>query len=285
VIASGLDAVLPLLACPHCAGPLTLQGPGVVGCEPGHRFDLARQGYLSLLGNRSRTDTGDSADMVEARAAFLGAGHYRPIADAIAAGVTQGPMLEIGAGTGYYLGIALDRLRDNGSEQCLVDRGLALDASRYAARRAAADPRIGSIVADAWSRLPIRDGVASTVLSVFAPRDPAEIARVLAPTGRLIVVTPEPDHLAEIRSAVGLLGVDPGKPGRLDEAFDGHLRSVDRAQVRSGMQLTRGDITALVRMGPAARHVSPERLQASVTELAEITTVTMAVTVSVFAAG
>ncbi len=123
------------------------------------------------------------------------------------------------------------------------------------------------------------------MLSVFAPRDPAEIARVLAPTGRLIVVTPEPDHLAEIRSAVGLLGVDPGKPGRLDEAFDGHLRSVDRAQVRSGMQLTRGDITALVRMGPAARHVSPERLQASVTELAEITTVTMAVTVSVFAAG
>ena len=115
MIASGLDAVLPLLACPHCAGPLTLQGPGVVGCEPGHRFDLARQGYLSLLGNRSRTDTGDSADMVEARAAFLGAGHYRPIADAIAAGVTQGPVLEIGAGTGYYLATALDGLRDNGS--------------------------------------------------------------------------------------------------------------------------------------------------------------------------
>ena len=105
---------------------------------------------------------------------------------------------------------------------------------------------------------------------------------MLAPTGRLIVVTPEPDHLAEIRSAVGLLSVDPGKPSRLDGAFDGHLRPVDRLQVRTRMRLTRRDIDALVRMGPAARHVSPEQLQASVTELPEITAVTMAVTVSVF---
>ena len=113
---SGLDAVLPLLACPHCPQPLTRQGAGVVGCETGHRFDMARQGYLSLLGSRSRTDTGDSADMVEARAEFLGAGHYRPIADAIARqGLTRGPVLEIGAGTGYYLAIALDGLRANGS--------------------------------------------------------------------------------------------------------------------------------------------------------------------------
>ena len=84
---------------------------------------------------------------------------------------------------------------------------------------------------------------------------------MLVPTGRLIVVTPEPDHLGEIRSAVGLLGVDAGKPGRLDEAFDGLLRPTDRLQVRAGMPLTRKDVAALVRMGPAARHVSPEQLQ------------------------
>ena len=143
--ASGLDAVLPLLACPHCTEPLTRPGPGVVGCGNGHRFDLARQGYLSLLGKGSRTDTGDTADMVEARLAFLGAGHYLPIADRIASEVTAGPVVEIGAGTGYYLGIALGRLRCRGAGQAV---GIALDASRYAARRAvAADPAIGSIVA------------------------------------------------------------------------------------------------------------------------------------------
>ena len=280
---AGLDAVLPLLACPHCARSLNRQAGGVGGCVDGHRFDISRQGYLSQQGKGSRTDTGDSADMVQARVAFLGAGHYRPIADEIAARVIDGPVLEIGAGTGYYLGGALDGMLDNGSAADLAV-GIALDASRFAARRAAADPRVGSIVADAWSRLPLLDGAVSTVLSIFAPRDPAEIARVLAPDGRLIVVTPEPGHLAEIRSAVGLLEVDPGKSGRLDDAFAGLLQPIDRRQVHAGMLLSRSDIAALVRMGPAARHISPEQLQMSVSELAEITTVTMSVTVSIFAA-
>ncbi len=174
----GLDGVLPLLACPHCSAGLRRDG-GVVGCGSGHRFDLARQGYLSLLGTAARTDTGDTAEMVAARAAFLGEGHYRPIAEAVADRVGGGPVLEIGAGTGYYLGAAIDRLAAAVGPDAV---GLALDSSRYAARRAAsAHARIGSIVADAWSRLPIRDGAIGSVLSVFAPRDPAEIARVLAP--------------------------------------------------------------------------------------------------------
>jgi 23S rRNA (guanine745-N1)-methyltransferase len=280
VIATGLDAVLPLLACPHCARPVTRQQAGTIGCGNGHRFDIARQGYLSLLGKGSRTDTGDSADMVEARSAFLGAGHYEFIAAEIASRVTAGPVLEIGAGTGYYLGMAVQRLRDNGSGGAV---GLALDASRYAARRAAAQDGIGSVVADAWARLPVLDGVVPTVLSVFAPRDPAEITRVLAPGGRLIVVTPMPDHLAELRSALGLLVVDAGKPERLLAAFDGLLRPVERAEVRTGMMLTRDDLSALVRMGPSARHISLDRLADDIAALPGRTAVTAAVTVSVLA--
>ena len=281
---SGLDGVLPLLACPHCSSVLHRVDDGVLGCAQGHRFDIARRGYLSLLGKGSRTDTGDSAEMVAARATFLGAGHYRPVAEAIAGRVAAGPVLEIGAGTGYYLGVGLDRLGAVGPAAATV--GLALDASRYAARRAAtAHPRIGSIVADAWSRLPVRDGVVGSVLSVFAPRDPAEISRVLGPGGRAVIVTPEPEHLAEIRSAVGLLAVDPGKPDRLAEAFAGRLSAVDRVRVRREMRLTRADIDALVRMGPAARHLQPDRRRLAVERLAELTTVTLAVTISVLEAG
>lgn len=276
---SGLDGVLPLLACPHCSAVVTRLG-GVAGCANGHRFDIARQGYLSLLGKGSRTDTGDSAEMVAARTAFLGAGHYRPLAVAIATEVPAGPVLEIGAGTGYYLAAAVDRLLGNSSGPDI--RGIALDASRYAARRAAsANPAIGSIVADAWSRLPVRDAVVGAVLSVFAPRDPDEIARVLTPAGRLVVAIPEPDHLAELRSVLGLLVVDPGKVDRLADAFAGRLLPVRRIDVRRQLRLSREDVDALVRMGPSARHIPPDRLRAAVAELPEITEVTLAVTVSV----
>jgi 23S rRNA (guanine745-N1)-methyltransferase len=278
---SGLDGVLPLLACPHCSQGMT-RLDGVVGCPAGHRFDVARQGHLSLLGSRSRTDTGDSADMVAARGDFLGAGHYRPLADAIARRATAGPVLEIGAGTGYYLAAVLQRLA---ADPAADARGLAIDASRYAARRAVgADPAIGSIVADAWSRLPVRDPVGGTVLSVFAPRDPGEIVRVLAPGGRVVVATPEPDHLAEIRTDLGLLTVDPGKVERLADSFDGRLRLVGRDEVRQLMPLSRSDVDALVRMGPSARHLAADRLAESVAALPVPTFVTLAVSVSVFAA-
>ena len=270
----GLDAVLPLLACPLCARSLSRMGD-VVGCGSGHRFDVARQGYLTLLGPRSRTDTGDSADMVTARQQFLDAGHFEPMTRAIREVAGDGPVLDLGAGTGHHLRAVL---------QGHPDRvGLAIDTSRYAARRAArAHPRAGSVVADAWSRLPVRDGCVGTLLSVFAPRDPAEIARILRPAGRAVVVTPTPGHLAELRPVSGLLAVDPDKAGRLRDAFAGPLTPGPVTEVRQAMRLSRDDVDRLIRMGPSAYHVSDDRRRAAVAGLAEMTEVTLASTVSVF---
>lgn len=308
---AGLPAVLPLLVCPHCTRGLEWTAPGIAGCSAGHRFDVARRGYLPLLAAKSRTDTGDSADMVAARVDFLDAAHYLPIADAVAAHAVAGPVLDIGAGTGYYLAAALRRLdrfargesgqpgpglwepgpKDPGQPEpgskdpgLHGDRsvGVALDASRYSAgRSASAHPGIGSVLADAWSRLPVRSGVFSTVLSVFAPRDPAEITRVLAPEGRLVVVTPEPDHLSEIRGQLGLLVVDPGKSDRLDVAFAGLLSAADRIGLRRQLALSPKDVHALVRMGPSARHLRPDHLERAISGLSPQTTVTMSVTISV----
>ncbi len=283
-----MTSALPLLACAQCAGELVrIDGAGdasvhlrVIGCSSGHRFDVARQGYVSLLRKGSRTDTGDSADMVTARLAFLGAGHYRPIAEAVADLAGDGPVLDLGGGTGYYLGGVLHRLGSPRPAPAPI--GVAVDASRFAARRAAsAHPGIGSIVADAWSALPVRDAVIGTVLSVFAPRDAAEIDRVLTPAGRLVAVTPEPDHLAEIRSHIALLDVEPGKSERLAAAFEGRLSVVDRVEVRTVLHLTRPDVSNLVRMGPTARHLDPDALARTVAGLDATTSLTLAVTISV----
>jgi 23S rRNA (guanine745-N1)-methyltransferase len=276
---TGLDGVLPLLACPHCGSQLD-RVAAAVGCQSGHRFDIAKQGYLSLLSKVARTDTGDSPEMVAARQEFLSTGHYQPIRQAVATAAGNGPVLEIGAGTGYYLAGMLESEAERSGGQDAV--GVALDASRYAARRAATvHPRIGSVVADAWSRLPIRDEEMGTVLSVFAPRNPDEIHRVLRRGGRLIAVTPEPAHLAELREPLGLLIVDPGKPERLATALAGRLDPVERVAVEREMRLSRRDIVKLVQMGPSARHLQPSQLAAAVDALADTSTVTLAVTVSV----
>lgn len=249
-----LSDVLPLLRCPHCAGPLD-DRDGAVRCPSGHSFDVARQGYLSLLPPGGGTSTADGAAMVQAREQFLGAGHYdavsEAVSDAVATAVGSGPVVDVGAGTGHHLARVLDRVGGP---------GLALDLSKHAARRAArAHPRIGSVVADAWRALPVRDGTAGAVLSVFAPRSPAEAARVLVPGGRLVLATPTTDHLRELVAAHGLVTVDPDKQDRLDRQLAG-WRLVAREPVHRTLALSGADVRAAVAMGPSAHHVDPAAL-------------------------
>ena len=275
-----LDDVLHLLACPHCGAPLALAS-GSAACAKGHSFDVARQGYLSLL--PGRRGSADSTEMVAAREAFLGAGHFEPLAGALADAAERalatrdepGCVVDLGAGTGWYLARVLERLPGR--------PGLALDLSKHALRRAArAHPRIGAVACDAWRRLPLQDGVAALVLSVFAPRDGAEIARVLRPGGALVVVTPTGRHLDRLVSALGLLTVDERKQERLDAKLDPHLELEHRAGRDWSLALGAADVANAVAMGPSAHHVDRSELEARITALPEPLDVTASVTIGVY---
>jgi 23S rRNA (guanine745-N1)-methyltransferase len=271
-------AVAPFLRCPVCAGPLR-PGDGCVRCDRGHAFDIARQGYVSLTSGRGGAGTGDSAAMVMARERFLGGGHYRPLADAIAglaARLAPGLVLDLAGGTGYYLARVLGALP--------ARYGACVDLSAPALRRAArAHPRAAALGADAWQRLPLADGSAALVLSVFGPRNAAEIRRVLAPGGAVIVVAPGPGHQRELRGPLGLIGIDERKSERLADAFAGYA-SAGVTAVRYQLRLSRADLTDLVAMGPSARHIAPDALADRVAALPDPVTVTVDVEVRTYRA-
>jgi 23S rRNA (guanine745-N1)-methyltransferase len=219
--------------------------------------------------------------MVGARTVFLGSGHYAPIRDALilaAAGLREHDLVvEVGAGTGYYLAGVLGTAADR--------RGIALDVSRYAARRAAkVDPRIGSVVCDAWQELPLLDDSAQLMLNVFAPRNAAEMARVLEPGGTLLVVTPNQHHLAELVGVLGLVKVDEDKDRRLQESLAGKFEQTGSQVVEETMRLDRTAIEQLVLMTPSARHVSHRELAARIAVLPEPAMVTLSVTLSTWRA-
>ena len=253
-----LAEIVALLACPHCGRAMWLDDR-TVRCPGGHAFDVARQGYVNLLPGNARTGTADTAAMVTARRTFLDAGHFAPMSAAVAVAAVvaltpPGAVLEVGAGTGHHLAAVLDALPER--------VGLAVDLSTYAARRAArAHPRIGAIVADAWSRLPVRDGAATLALSIFAPRDGGELARMLTPDGAAIVVTPTPAHLRGLVEALGLLTVDEEKPRRLARALERHL-TLEAAEVhRHALTLDHAAVESIVTMGPSAHHVDAKQLR------------------------
>jgi 23S rRNA (guanine745-N1)-methyltransferase len=272
-----LADVVGYLRCPHCARELEL-ARGSVHCTAGHTFDVARQGYVSLLRGGPRAARGDTTGMVAARDSFLAAGHFDPLAEALAGAAGHvggdGCVVDLGAGTGWQLARVLDTLP--------ARHGVALDVSAPALRRAArAHARIGAVGCDVWGPLPVRDRVAGLVLNVFAPRNGAEMARLLAPRGSLLVMTPTARHLQELVDGLGLLSVDSRKQERLDRELAGHLR-VARAEVREWeMTLSRDDLAAVVAMGPSAVHLDPETLRRRVESLPERMEVSASVTMSV----
>jgi 23S rRNA (guanine745-N1)-methyltransferase len=272
-------AAVAVLACPICGQGLAVD-PAGLRCPAGHAFDRARQGHVTLLPPGGSPHPGDSAAMVADRADFLAAGHYAGITAALAAAVLEPgaprTVLDAGGGTGAHLAGVLDRAPGA--------VGVVLDASRYAARRAArAHPRAMAVVADSWSRWPVRDAAVDRVLVVFAPRNGAETARVLAAGGRLVVVTPAADHLRELVGPLGLLTVDPAKADRLAAALDPHLHAVGTRAHREVLELDRAAVRTLVGMGPHARHLAEDELADRVAGLTEPARVTVAVDVGTWA--
>jgi 23S rRNA (guanine745-N1)-methyltransferase len=274
-----LAAVAAYLRCAVCGDPVRL-GNDQVGCARGHAFNIARQGYVSLVSGRGGPGTADSAAMVMARDRFLGGGHYGPVADAVSALAARcdrggpGLVLDLAGGTGYYLARVLDALGGR--------LGACADLSAPALRRAArAHPRAVALGADAWQPLPLADGAAAVVLSVFGPRNPAEIRRVLSSGGALVVATPGGGHLRELREALGLIGIDERKSERLADAY-GDYAVAAVTPVRYQLHLDHADLTDLVAMGPNARHLDAEVLAARVAALPSPAPVTVDVEVRAY---
>lgn len=272
------STVLSALTCPVCGGALTpdaLPRPCSLRCPLGHSADLARQGYASLLRGRHAT-SGDTPAMVRAREELLGSGHYGPIQEAVAAAVPTSVRLviDLGCGTGAYLAAVLDARPE-------AD-GLGLDLSAAAARRAArAHPRAAIATADLWQALPLASGCTQALLTVFAPRNSAEMWRVLRPGGVAVVVTPRERHLHEIRTDFGMLRINAGKAERLDEQLLG-FSLASRDELDYAVAMTPAELRAEVLMGPSAHHVDPRTLDALLAGRERTTMVTVAVTVSVF---
>lgn len=254
--------------------------------ETGHSYDVAKQGYVTLAAGAGLKHQGDDAAMVTARETYLAMGHFAPFVEAVTGAVqdslesqdaaqqaglnedTAPSLLEVGAGTGYYLAHTLDSIEGA--------RGVGLDISTHAAKHLAkSHERVGAVVADVWERLPLKDDSIHAISVVFAPRNPAEFQRVLTPGGEVIVLTPQSGHLDELREPLGILGVEEGKVERLYAQAEGFLKqAADPVDISFPIVLDKASIAAQVGMSPSARHISPEELAERMASLPQTLTVT-----------
>ncbi len=188
----------PMLRCPVCRQPLTLT-ERTAECENHHSFDRAKSGYLNLLLSQRSGDRqhGDDRTMVRARRAFLDAGYYQPLADAILsflpASLPAGGVMDAGCGEGWYT------VRIGGKYCRPV---LGVDISKEAVNLAAKRGGEAVFAVASVFSLPVTDGSAALIANLFAPLVPEEYFRCLTAGGYLLKVMPGARHLYELKERV-----------------------------------------------------------------------------------
>ena len=193
------------LICPICGSKLNRLDKSLV-CAGHHCFDIARQGYVNLLTVQQKHSLhpGDTREQVLSRRAFLEAGYYATIAEALivtskevmanSKGITTpGELLDVGCGEGYY------------SARLAGALGLHLtgmDISREAVRCAAGKYKNGLWLCASASHIPVADHSCDLLTSLFALTVPEEFKRVLRPEGYFLQVLAAEDHLLGLKSII-----------------------------------------------------------------------------------
>lgn len=186
------------LLCPVCGAELNRLDNRYV-CPRGHSFDIARQGYVNLLTVQQKhsRNPGDTREQVLSRREFLEAGFYAPIAQTLidtakSLGIS-GPVLDVGCGEGYYSA----RLA-----QALGAPLTGLDISKEAVRCAAGKYKGAQWLCATASHIPVADGSAALLTSLFALTAPEEFHRVLEQDGYFFQVLAAQDHLLGLKRII-----------------------------------------------------------------------------------
>ena len=186
------------LICPICGEQLHIRDKSCL-CPNRHSFDIARQGYVNLLTVQQKhsLNPGDTREQVLSRRTFLEAGYYAPILETLIEtarnlGIT-GPILDVGCGEGYYSSRLADAL---GADL------LGLDISKEAVRCAAAKYKNHRWVCATAAHIPVPDGSAKLITSLFALTLPEEFKRILSDDGYYFQVLAAEDHLLGLKSVI-----------------------------------------------------------------------------------
>jgi len=234
-----------LLRCPLCKSGFTAAA-GAFVCQNRHSFDLAREGYANLRvagdAGRHRAATVQrnfgTVRNSSARATSTPWGRPWP---------STSNVLDAGSGTGHHLA----RLTATMTGPVI---GLGLDISKHAVRYAARHwPTLAFAVADLWGEWPVHDAAADLVVSIFAPKNFPEMARVLRHGGRLALAYPGPEHMIELRDRFGLLRQDERSAGRYADMARRLVGPTCVTRLRRRTVLDPATACALILMGPNAR--------------------------------
>ena len=243
------------LICPLCALPLS-ENPQGLACFNCHQFDRAKEGYFNLLPvhHKNSREPGDAKQQLIARRAFLNAGFFLPLVDALKKLISADAMslLDIGCGEGYFTRLL--------HEHCCEADIYGLDISKAGVRLAAKHTQNLTYIVASSHALPLADASMEVITRIYAPSKDEELFRVLKPGGQLIIVTPGEQHLLSLRQKI-YQTIKPHPKPVLPQGF----KELKQDSVSFPLDVQSGQLTAaLLAMTPFSWKLSPEFLHSSI---------------------
>ncbi|RLA25741.1 MAG: 23S rRNA (guanine(745)-N(1))-methyltransferase [Gammaproteobacteria bacterium] len=239
--------------CPICQSPLKQHLPSKgYYCINKHHFDLAKEGYLNLLPaqHKKSKEPGDSRAMMRARRNFLEAGFYQPMAEALAKTIdrhrtenTTLHILDVGCGEGYYCR-QIEALSQ--SPENLELHGI--DIAKNAIFAAAKKQKNARFIVASNKSMPYADQYFDLLFRVYAPSNDKEINRLLKPNGLLLIVTPGPRHLWQLKEFI----YQEVKEHAIDVPLPQGFTQIESQRVSYKIQPDQDQRMALLQMTPFA---------------------------------
>lgn len=257
---------MSILLCPHCNQPLQDTGNRSYACEQNHHFDLSKEGYLNLLpvNKKKSKDPGDNAEMVLARRNFLEKGFYDPMMKEVQTLLPQTntmlQVLDAGCGEGYYSKKVFESI---------PTQVLGTDISKHAVKKAAKKYRDHFYFVSSIYQLPIAANSIDVILSIFSPLYSAEFDRILKANGRVIVVSPGPNHMKELAELL----YDRFQPHetKIEASLQQNFQQTEEKSISFSIHLPNNEsILDYLRMTPYLYSTSEERLE-KLKQLPELT--------------
>ncbi|MBQ4845023.1 23S rRNA (guanine(745)-N(1))-methyltransferase [Pseudoalteromonas sp. MMG005] len=185
--------------CPLCSKPLKTNDQSLQ-CDSLHQFDFAKEGYVNLLPvqNKKSKQPGDNLEMVQARRAFFATDHYDFLRQEIAQRViaaNPNTVIDLGCGEGFYTQAFTQHLSAT-AQVYGVD--ISKSAIKYAAKRY---KNVNFSVASI-KQAPFKAQSADVLVSIFAPVFSDELHRLCDSNGKVIIVSPGPKHLFELKNCI-----------------------------------------------------------------------------------
>lgn len=177
------------ILCPVCKNKL-VKVEHSLQCSNGHNFDIAKQGYVNLNMHNSQ-NTGDNAEMINARTNFLNKGYYSFLLDEINKHLSiNDKLLDLACGEGYY------------TSKFICEDKIGIDLSKQGLKNASKNDKTTTYLLNSIFHNPLQDKSVDKIVTIFAPIAKEEIVRLLNDNGSFILVKPDENHLFELKKAV-----------------------------------------------------------------------------------